>query len=174
MSNCKGLLSLQADEISPWSFEAKVEKKSLNRYKINKMIYPMGTRKYLELKHLEESIFVGRWGQSAVVVPTEDYVRHVLGNFESNGNECLVQLNLSKNLKSIDYKAQSENGEMSTQAKFLDTDGIFYSDVSDATNRAFIFGEGQGIINIKLEYTDGSKQFMQTFCSDSTYLVEQL
>ena len=52
--------------------------------------------------------------------------------------------------------------------------GDFYDEISYATERVFLMGEEQGTINIKLNYTDGSSQFIQTFCSDSTYLVEQL
>lgn len=174
LSKCKGLLNIDSDNIKPWSFEAKVNKKSINRYSLGRMIYPIGTRKYMELKHLDESIFIGRWGQGPVVVPTEDYVRHVLGNFDINGNECLVQVNLVKDIKNFSYGAQSSSGYSRTQAKFLDKDGSFYTDLSNDTKRIFVVGEEQGIINMKIDYTDGSAQYLQTYCSDSTYLVEQL
>jgi uncharacterized protein YuzE len=174
LSKCKGLLSVDENEIKSWSFDSKIKKKSINRYSLGRMIYPVGTRKYMELSHLDESIFVGRWGQGPVVIPSEEYVRHALGNFEINGTECLVQVNLTKDLKNFSYNAQSKNGYVRTQAKFLDKDGSFYTDLSNDSKRIFVVGEEQGIINMKLEYTDGSSQYLQTFCSDNTYLVEQL
>ncbi|MFT6633061.1 MAG: hypothetical protein ACJAS4_003030 [Bacteriovoracaceae bacterium] len=174
LSKCKGLLNIEVDKIKSWSFDGKVTKKSLNSYSLGRMIYPIGTRKYMELSHLDESIFVGRWGQDPVIVPSEEYVRHALGNFDIRGSECLVQVNLTKDLKNFSYNAQSKNGYVRTQARFLDKDGSFYTDLSNDSKRIFVVGEEQGIINMKLEYTDGSSQYLQTFCSDNTYLVEQL
>ena len=40
--------------------------------------------------------------------------------------------------------------------------------------KIFILGEEQGIINAKIKYTDGSEDYLQSYCSNSTYLVEQL
>ncbi|MBT4791912.1 MAG: hypothetical protein HON90_10100, partial [Halobacteriovoraceae bacterium] len=174
LSKCKGILNINKDSISAWSFESQVTKESINRYSISRMIYPLGTRKYFELKHLEENIFVGRWSEEAVIVPSEDYASLVWNKFDIAQSECLIQLNFTKKPKSIYFNGMSKNGFMNIQSSFLDRDGAFYDEVNVETQRAFLVGEEQGAVNIKVEYIDGSNQFLQTFCSAESYLVEQL
>ena len=57
LSKCKSIVNVNPKEIEPWSYKAKVSKESLNKVNVKNMIYPLGTRKYYEFKHLEESIF---------------------------------------------------------------------------------------------------------------------
>jgi hypothetical protein len=69
-----------------------------------------------------------------------------------------------------------------TYAQVLDSDGKFYDSVSDKTRKIIVIGESQGSsdvfadakINIKIQYQDGSSQFLNSYCSPNTYLVEQL
>lgn len=63
---------------------------------------------------------------------------------------------------------------MSFEKNILDNDGVFYKDFSANSERVFVLGEKQGVFNIKLEYVDGTVQFLQSYCSDATYLIEQL
>ncbi len=174
LSKCKGLLDVASTNITPWSFKGQTQKESVNKHKIGRMIYPLGTRKYYELSHLNESIFIGRWEESKLVVPDEEYIDFVLKSFNAQPNECLVQLNLAKNIARVEYNGLSKGGMIQPVVQYLDDDGKFYSEVSDKTKKVFIRGEEQGLLNIQLEYLDGSSQFIQTFCSQSTYLIEQL
>lgn len=173
-TKCPGLLNIEANDIRAWSFEGKITKKSLNTYRIEKMLYPLGTRKYFELNHLEKSLYVGKWSEEEIVVPDAEYADNILNNFDVAAGECLVQLNVTKSIKQLHHNGMDANGHSQVWVRFLDQDGSFYENVSDKTNRIFIHGERQGIINIKLDYTDGSSQFIQTYCSGDTYLVEQL
>ena len=56
----------------------------------------------------------------------------------------------------------------------LDEDGKFYDDLSYNSRKIFLLGEKQGVINIKVQYTDNSIDTLQSYCSKDTYLVEQL
>lgn len=176
LSNCKAMLNIDQSEITTWSYTGNVTKNSLNQVEVANMIYPLGTRKYYEFKHLEESIYVGRWSEENILVPSEAYINHVMNYFDltSSDQQCVVQLNLSKKAKGIQYSGKSRNGVMNTQMNILDTDGQFYKDFSANSQRVFLLGEQQGILNIRLDYIDGTSQFMQSYCSDATYLVEQL
>lgn len=169
-------LNIRNSQISNFSFKSKVTKKALNRYEVNRAVYPLGTRKYFELKHLDESIFIGYWDNKEVEVPSESYMRFILDNFNipSVSSQCLVQLNLRKSAKRLSYEGDNGNSPIRINQLLLDSDGVFYDEFGHSTNKVFLLGEEQGIINIKLEYADGSFDFVQTFCSDSTYLVEQL
>ncbi len=138
------------------------------------MLEPGGTREYFERRHVKESIFVGTWSNSPLIIPSEGYIRYVLDQFDINGNECLVQLNLSKPIQRAVYSSKNDEYQNIPKALYLDRDGKFYESSSDETNRIFLMGQKQGIMNIKLDYIDGSSQFIQSYCSNNTYLVEQL
>lgn len=176
LSKEKGPLSLDPKQINGLTFEKSFKKLTSNRYRVNNVLYPLGMRSYIELKHLEESVYVGRWNNKTATVPSEQYMRHVLNKFNisSVGSNCLVQVNLPKAASELYFNGQSKSGAMRMQAKILDKDGIFYSDLSNESEKIFLLGEEQGIINIKVKYVDGSVDYLQSYCSDNSYLVEQL
>jgi hypothetical protein len=176
LSKCKSILDVDEEKIKPWSFEGNSTKTSLNNHEIGQMLYPLGTRKYYELKHLNESIFIGRWSSESLIIPSEDYINHVMSYFEmgNSDSQCVIQLNIDKKAKNIYYNGISSEGPMPIQMNILDSDGQFYSDFSEKSERVFLLGEQQGIINIKLEYIDGTTQYLQSYCSEATYLIEQL
>ena len=176
LSKDKGPLSLDPRNIVGLTFGNKFKKLTNNRYRLNKVQYPLGMRSYIELKHLQESVYVGRWNNKVVTVPSEQYMRHVLNNFNMKGvgSSCLVQVNLPKQANELFFNGQSKSGSMRMQVRILDKDGIFYTDLSNESEKIFLLGEEQGIINIKVKYVDGSLDYLQSYCSDNTYLVEQL
>jgi hypothetical protein len=176
LSKTTNPLSIEPDEMMSFSFESKISKKAFNQYEVTRSVYPLGTRKYYELKHLNESIFIGYWDKRTIDVPSENYMRFVLDSFNIRTvkSQCLVQLNLSKNVKNISFDGDNGNGPMRINHLILDKDGVFYDEFGQNTSKVFLLGEEQGIINIKVDYVDKSSDYLQTFCSDSTYLVEQL
>lgn len=171
-----GELNIDPKDIEGLTFQNSFSKRTSNIYGVNKVKYPIGTRSYIELKHLDESIYVGRWKSAKVIIPSEQYIRHVLDNFKIDGvgSNCLVQINLPKKAKELFYNGKSKKGVMRMQVQILDKDGIFYKDLSNESEKIFLLGQEQGTINIKVKYVDGSSDFLQSYCSDSTYLVEQL
>jgi len=174
----QSFLNVDSNKISSLSYEAKITQKSLNRYEVAKAIYPFGTRQYFEVQHLDEGIFIGRWNTDFVDIPSESYMRHALGQFQLSNvsNQCLIQINLTKSAKEFYFNgksAESENG-MRVQSKILDADGVFYSDLSQQSNRIFLLGEEQGTVNIQIRYSDGSNDYIQSYCSEASYLIEQL
>lgn len=173
-SKCLKMLDIKSDEITPWSFKNSMNKESLNIHTVGKMIYPLGTRKYYELKHLGKSIIVGKWDEDELIIPSADYADNILNSFDVQEGECLIQLNVTKPILSSYLNALSSQNYMQTNMRFLDENGSFYEEVSDKTNRIFIHGQQEGVVNIKLNYIDGSSQFVQTFCGKDDYLVEQL
>ena len=168
-------LNVHAKEIKNFSSNYLTENIAFNRLSVKKALYPTGTRKYQEFKHLNESLFVGRWDQKFIDLPSEEYTRFVLSQFNEVGinNRCLIQINLTKPAKSLTYNGLADKG-MSVRSLILDKDGQFYEDLSFESSKIFLLGENQGVINVKVEYTDNSVDFMQSYCSENTYLVEQL
>lgn len=177
-TKCKSMINIDPKQLEPWSYPGKVVKESLNSIKLSNMIYPVGSKKYVEVKYddLQESIFVGRWGQENIVVPTEKYIGFVMEQFgrSATANSCIMQLNIIKQVKNIAFNGQSTNNNMDMQIRILDGDGEFYQDFSDRSERVFLMGQEEGTVNISINYVDGSTQYLQSFCSDATYIVEQL
>lgn len=168
-------LNVHSKEIENFSSNYNVENLSFNRLRLKKAIYPTGTRKYQEYKHLKESIFVGRWNSNYVDLPSEDYMRLILKQFNQTNisGSCLVQINLTKPAKEFSYNGLAKDG-MYVKAIILDKNGEFYDDLSLESKKVFLMGEKQGIINFKVKYTDNSIDYLQSYCSENTYLVEQL
>ena len=90
------------------------------------------------------------------------------------GERCMVQLNLAKEIRDIRVSGKNRAGEMFAETSFLDNDGNFSRDNSELSEKVFITGDLEGIFNVRLDYTDGSSDFLKTFCSEGAYLIEQL
>lgn len=178
LTKCKSLINIDPSKVNPWNYKGSVVKESLNSVKLSNMIYPVGSKKYVEVKYdeLKETIFVGRWGHENIVVPTEGYISHVLNQFgnQATSNSCIMQLNIEKPVKTIAFNGQSSDQNMDMQIRILDSDGEFYQDFSEKSERVFLMGQEEGTVNISINYVDGSTQYLQSFCSDATYIVEQL
>ena len=176
LSQESGVLSLDENQITDLGYESKITKKTVNEFSIDKALYSIGTRKYFELKHQGESIFIGRWNNYKINVPSESYKRFALGSFDfdSLNGHCMVQINLSKQAKAMSFNGSSFRGSMSVEQRVLDTDGIFYRDLSNQSKKIFLMGEEQGVINVEITYVDNTVDYLQSFCSQSNYLVEQL
>ncbi len=185
---------LLAKESSPLIIsgeQVKIFATNLSGKKINNHTYKMpfntshlGGRRYLELNHQSEPVFVGIRDNTNITVPSENFMRFILSKVEGEklGNRCLVQVNLSKKAEKFEVASESISQSLMTSSQLLDSDGKFYDSLSDKTQKIIIIGEGQGAadispdakINIKIQYQDGSVQFLNSYCSPNTYLVEQL
>lgn len=168
-------LIIDGSAISFFNTNVLAKKKALNAYEIKIPSMTFGMRKYLEFKHLKDSIFVGTTSEKDIEIPGNDFIAKVLEMNQVNSlkERCVVQINLSKDLRELKANGKNRSGEMFVETSFLDTDGNF-SRESELAEKAFVVGDMEGQFNVRLDYTDGSSQFLKTFCSEGTYLVEQL
>ena len=186
--------NLLARESSPLIIsgeQVKIFSTNISAKKINNHTYKMAFgssnlagRRYLELNHQSEPVFVGIRDNNNITVPSENFMNFILSKVEGRklGNRCLIQVNLNKTANNVDVASESIGQSLMTSTQMLDTDGKFYDSLSAKTNKIIIVGEGQASsdisldskINIKIEYEDGSVQFLNSYCSPNTYLVEQL
>ncbi len=169
-------LTLSKKEINLLASNKRPNKKSLNRYVYKNMSYPLGTRQYSVLNHLSDSLFIGRWNNSIVEVPSDDYIKFIMDKFrmQNIGSQCVVQINLAKAARKIISSGRTVYGHMRLDKKILDEDGQIFDEVSENTTKIFLVGDNQGVINAKISYLDGSFDYLQTYCSEDTYLVEQM
>ena len=176
LSKESAVLALSENEITDLQFDSLIEQLTLNRYQVKSALYPVGTRKYFELGHMNRPIYIGRWNSDYVDVPSQQYRDFALSAFGMSqlDYQCMAQINLEKKAKNIFYEGKSFRGAMVPEVRILDTDGIFYKDLSDQSRRVFLLGEMQGALSVKIDYVDGSTDYLQTFCSAGGWVVEQL
>ena len=177
-------LIISGEQVKIFATQNTAKKINDHTYKMNFGTSHLGGRRYLELYHQNEPIFVGIRDNNNVTVPSENFMRFILSKVEGAqlGNRCLVQVNLSKKIEKFEVAAESVASSLMTYAQVLDSDGKFYDSVSDKTRKIIVIGESQGStdisadakINLKIQYLDGSSQFLNSYCSPNTYLVEQL
>lgn len=179
----ESLLSKEAKEVSvaerkinSFSFDSEIKIKSMNSVAVDRSLYPLGTRKYFSIKDENEEIFLGRFREETIIIPDISYRDVVLRHFglRTLGEQCVVQVNINKGLKEVLIEGQGKRGYSSIEKQYLDRDGNFYKEISDSTTKLFLLGEEQGLINIKLNYKDNTSESLMTYCSENTYLIEQI
>lgn len=184
LSEEKAPLIISSEQIRHFATEKLVSKINDHTYKTSFNKTLLGARKYVELGHQEESIFVGYKTASTLDIPSEDLIRYVLSQFQDKrlGNRCLVQVNLTKRAVDVKVGSESAGESLMTYTQVLDSNGKFFDSLSAKSKKLLIVGENQGSeeyskdgkINIKITFEDGSVQYLGSYCSPNTYLVEQL
>lgn len=135
-----------------------------------------GTRTYVELGHLDDSIFVGIDGDKKLELPSLEFVRELLTNFrlDSLNNECVLQVNFSQKVKNVQVFGENARGPAVFDLSYLDKDGIFTPELSPLTEKLLLLGNEEGIFNVFVEYENGAQDYLKSFCTTSAYLLEQL
>jgi hypothetical protein len=177
-------LIISSENVREFASDKTATKINDHTYKLSRSSALLGSRKYLELTHQEEPIFVGMKNNPKLVVPSEGYMRYILSKTSSGSveNQCVVQANLEKEVSRVDIGAESVSQSLELKTHFVDSDGKLYVSAGPKTEKIIIVGENHGPeknsqdgkVNIKVEYTDGSVQYFASYCSPNTYLVEQL
>jgi len=169
-------LVIQGNQITFFNSKTIAKKKGLNVYEIKTPIMAAGMRKYLELNHLKDTLLVGSWDEKEIEIPSNDFINKVMeiNDVSSLKDRCIVQINLTKDLREIHANGKNRTGEMYVETTYLDKEGSFSRENLELAEKLFVVGDLEGQFNIKLDYTDGSTNFLKTFCSQGSYLVEQL
>jgi len=80
----------------------------------------------------------------------------------------------SKKLKGIKLWGENNRGPSTFEKSFLDNDGVFSPELSPLTEKMFLLGYEEGVYDILIEYEDNTQDYLKSFCSPSSYLIEQL
>lgn len=169
-------LNIQADKVGFFGAKVSSKKKALNAYEINVPTIVKNERKYLEFKHLDSTLYVGTQNINEIEVPGQDFINKVLEQKDMKilGQRCLIQINLSKDIRDIKANGKNKQGEMFVELNYLDNDGNFSNETSELAEKVFIGGDQEGLVGIRVDYSDGSTGFLKSYCSEGSYLVEQL
>lgn len=169
-------LNIDGSLVSFYGTTNTSKKKALNAYEIKVPELISGSRKYLEFKHFGTSLFVGTDKEKDIEIPGQDFIGKVLqvNELSELGNRCMVQINLTKNLRDIKVAGKNIAGEMFAETSFLDFDGNFSRDNSELAEKVFVTGDLEGVFNARLDYADGSTEFLKSYCREGSYIIEQL
>ncbi|MFT6068721.1 MAG: hypothetical protein ACJAT2_003398 [Bacteriovoracaceae bacterium] len=169
-------LTISASQINAFGTEKKPKQLGINSFEFPKFTGVASSNTYLAFDHLGDTIFAGMRLSNYVILPSNSFVESILraegiGNLE---HQCVIQLNLSEPVLEILYDGEDSVGPMEVKLHYLDEDGVLSEEPSILTKHAFFIGTGQGVINMRVEFLDGRRLVAQSFCSEGTYLVEQL
>lgn len=164
------------DNVSLYGSKNTVKKLSLNKLSF-KTIDALNTQKnYLELKN-ESTTFVSiNEATSEVVVPAEREKQMIMREFQlaDLANSCIIQVNTTEDILGFKVGGPADIGEVYTQIIYADREGNLSTEISEWTNKAYILGDRMGVLNIQAEYSNGAKKMANTYCSNDSYLVENL
>lgn len=169
-------LSIQSEKINLFAREDTPKQVGLNSFVFENYVGIRDSNSYLEFNHLGNSVFAGMRYSNYVILPSAKFIDSIIEaeNLESLDGHCLIQLNFSGAVKNILYEGEDNLGPMQVLLHYLDEDGVLSEEPSLLSKHAFLLGVGQGVINIQIEFLNGDKLISQSFCSEGTYLVEQL
>jgi hypothetical protein len=147
----------------------------INRYEYFRPTIPTGTRKYFELAHQNEILFMGIWNNLKVELPDRNFRSQILNQLNLRGlqESCLIQVNFSKPVGEFKANGEGNDSGIDVEIYYLGKDGLISSEVVENTTKAFILGNLPGVVNSAVKYLDGTKDFFISPCSQNSYLVEQ-
>lgn len=183
LSSEKTPLIISEELVKHFATYKKLTKLRNNLYEVAEEKNLLGTRKYLELSHQEEPVYIGYKFQKNLEIPSEKFMRYVLSQFENRTltNRCIIQVNLNKKAVRLETSSESVHNSLDLKSIILDTDGKFYDSIHEKSKKIIIQGENNNSeisqdskVNIKIYYQDESVEYLSSYCSPNTYLVEQL
>jgi hypothetical protein len=171
-------LAISGRAIRSFNRKSTAVQDALNFYTLELRPSVVGNRTYTEVDHLRTTFFVGHHNSEKLVVPGQGFLNEVLAfhGVDSVERECMVQLNLPRDRELLEIKLLGEGGHgpLALDQSYLNRDGTVSLDATEFSTHAFILGDLQGQIYLRLDYVDGTVDFLNSFCVPGTYLVEQL
>lgn len=176
MSRSPQKLNLSEDRIRYFNRSSNSQVVALNRYAVSRPIRPLGMRRFYEVNAFGPSLMVGIHNNKKIELPGQSFVNQILDEFyiDELRAQCIVHFNYSKEVERVEISGETIAGPMYIESRHLDRDGVFSRSASELTTNSFYMGDDQGLISVRIQYTDETEDLIQTYCSPGTYLVEQL
>ena len=172
-------LNLEKEHVKRFFSDQVADVHNGNYFEFTEFVTPLGIREYFSVVDGTEFV-VGTLGdEEKIEIPGEGFRKKVIEEeFNLNDLEfhCLVDISmpLDKKIDSIKYSGITFDDEMDIEVKYLDEDGYFHNDYAAITKNMYLLGTQSGQMNLKIKYKDGTSDYLQSFCKQNTYLVEQL
>ena len=172
-------LEIDLAEEKIWAFNHPREhalKLSNSMYEIRNVTYPVGSRRYLEVLYLDDTLMVGLDNSKIIEIPSSTLYKMILDEtgVTSLKRSCVIQLNLKEPCNELKAKGYSEISQEGVDLFYLDSDGKITNELSELTEKIFFVGNFNGIFDLAVENYRKEKMIFRTFCAENVYLVEQL
>ncbi|OFZ14208.1 MAG: hypothetical protein A2X86_04975 [Bdellovibrionales bacterium GWA2_49_15] len=172
-------LEVDLPEEKIWAFNHPREhaiKLSNSMYEIRNVTYPLGTRRYLEVSYLDDTLMVGLEDSKIIEIPSPSLYKMILDEtgVTSLKRACVIQMNLKEPCKELKAKGYSELSQEGIEQFYLDSDGKITNELSELTEKIFFVGSFNGVVDVSVENFKKDKKIFRTFCAEDVYLVEQL
>ena len=149
-------------------------KTGLNTYKLLYEESINSFNNYFEVNR-KKSVYVGSKAKK-ITIPSDGYLDYIMKifNVSETGQECVVQINLSKPASEfkLDVKSVKSNGYI--DILYMDKDGTVGKELTGLTNRIFVISSDYGALNFKTTLDKKDTRYQQSFCSENLYLIEQI
>ncbi len=157
------------------SFE-RVRQIGPNKYDFSISNLPLGTRKYLEFSHMTSPIYIGKWNQNKLVIPSESYMANLIESLRLNSIErlCLVKIDLPQRAK--DHWVESKTGSeyMNLDRIYIDEEGNITEEMTPLTKEMILISDRAAQITANIKYVNESEDFINSYCSPGTVIIEKL
>ena len=169
-------LNIEGRKITQFNSYEKVSQIGPSQYDLTTNRMLSGTRKYVELSHMSSSLYLGRWDAKEVVIPSEDYIAYFLKvmGLRDLSKSCLVQLNFRDKVEELDVEGKNGEAYISIDQIYLDDEGEFSESLSPLSVRGFFLSNETGVIAFKIKYKNGKEDYLNSYCSSSSYIIEQI
>ncbi len=176
-------LDITENKLRQMYLNTKAIKRGVNAYQFKNILRPNGSRSYYQL-YTEAKVDIGSSKKNSIIeIPSRGFKEEVLYKLDlaEPRDFCIIQINLPKT-KQLDTLSTNGEGILSegddskalhTEYHAFDSDGVFYTDIGEKTQKVFIIAEGTGVISTHLEYADETSDYLLSVC-DSSYTVESL
>ena len=172
----KSAINITGEEIVQFNSFEQVSQIGPSRYDFSIGSIPTGTRKYVEFNHLSAPIYLGRWEAKSVSIPSEDYISFFLKTMEIEDltGLCLVQVNFKDRVKKLNVEGKDGVNYIPLDFIYMDGEGLFSEELSPLAVQGFILSDQVGVLSMEVQYESGMRDYLNSYCSSSTYLIEQL
>lgn len=176
LSSKKKELNLEPTDVKLFNSNTYSKKSGLSTYELKTPTQIFGNRKYIQVKNQGNDIFVGMNNENKIEIPSKDFVQKILdfNEVRTLDDRCLIQINNKKEIQDIKIAGKNSSGDMYTEVSYLDFEGNLSKDNPELAEKVFVIGENEGIINLFINYADGSQETVKSYCSNGTFLIEAL
>lgn len=167
-------LALDKKEIGEFTSHNSITKSGVNNYSINSEYSPYGSKRYIRLQHMGVPFWIGQWSKTNIEVPSEQYMAYMMNNLSLNSLDglCMVEFNFPK--KVVNFNSIGRTGEdfLGGDRIFLNEEGIFDESPSLYSVKGLLLGDENSLINVQVQYEDGSEDLYSTVCAPGNYILE--
>ncbi len=149
--------------------------RALGTYRVDLPPSTRTSRQYLSIEQGRNRFFVGIL-DNRILIPDEKrffaYLDYM--NLDDMENICITQLNFTRTPIDVFVNSSSYGGPTEYMTFYMTDKGEMLDTFEDFTRTLFLVGHRRGVSRIKIHYDNNTVDYFQTYCNNSTYVMEQL